>query len=100
MVDVVRSSQGRVARAQRLVGTIFRRRHGHGRAAFGILIEFTVGPNGCRGAVGAMPARDRFGMECYGPAVGRVDLMRLHEAEWAPPFVSRIRQQARAQKAR
>lgn len=91
------------------LGTIFRRRWGHGRGAFGHLcnIETRGGPGmwlPVRGTVQSLPVRrcdvrnarlslaDRIGiMQSDGHEMATVDLQDLHNAPMVPVFVSRIR---------
>lgn len=76
-------------------GTIVRRRWGHGRGAFGIIgtVRVELGDGGgvrAQGSVYLLPAVPRY-HGGYGPRVATVDLAKLHQEEWAPPFVSRLR---------
>ena len=77
-------------------GTIFRKRWGHGRSAFGELCSVHWGGRDgeVRGEVRHMPSTEkfgRFGMVRDGKPMCSVNLLDLRNADMAPVFVSRIR---------
>lgn len=82
--------------------TIFRRRFGHGRSAFGILIAVTteIGPRERRATGTIQPLHSSGGLpfptDCRRLSpTERIDLLHLGESPWAPTFRSRIRTRSR-----
>ncbi len=77
--------------------TIFRARYGHGQAAFGVLGAVHRGA-GVTGTVyqARRLRRDDPRLSFERVAAEGIDLLNLRDSAWAPVFVSRIRQQARA----